>query len=219
MAVKTSMAALLEDKAKLKAAEQEVKAAQASVRTVQTQIDDAKLTSPVLGRVLYRLTEPGEVLAAGGKAMTLVNLEDVYMEIFLPSRQAAGVKVGDEARFKVDFLPDIVWPGNVSFVSPEAQFTPKQVETPSEREKLMFRVKIQAPKELVERYIERVKTGIRGVGYVRTRPDARWPDWLQKNLVSPSEPAPPPAVSSKQPRTPATTSSAEPRPAPQPNGE
>ena len=51
---------------------------------MQTRIDDATLKSPVTGRVLYRLAEPGEVLAAGGKALTLVNLEDVYMEIFLP---------------------------------------------------------------------------------------------------------------------------------------
>ena len=52
-------------------------------------------------------------------------------------------------------------------MSPEAQFTPKEVETKSEREKLMFRVKIQVPKELVLHYIERIKTGVRGVGYVK----------------------------------------------------
>ena len=52
-------------------------------------------------------------------------------------------------------------------MSPEAQFTPKQVETQSEREKLMFRVKIQVPKELVSHYVERIKTGVRGVGYVK----------------------------------------------------
>ena len=62
---------------------------EANAATVQTRIDDATLKSPVTGRVLYRLAEPGEVLGAGGKALTLVNLEDVYMEIFLPSEQAA----------------------------------------------------------------------------------------------------------------------------------
>ena len=66
--------------------------------TIQTRIDDATLRSPVTGRVLYRLAEPGEVLAPGGKALTLVNLEDVYMEIFLPSEQAAAVKIGAEGR-------------------------------------------------------------------------------------------------------------------------
>ena len=73
--------------------------------TIQTRIDDATLTSPVTGRVLYRLAEVGEVLAAGGKALTLVNLDDVYMEIFLPSEQAARLKIGAEARLTMDALP------------------------------------------------------------------------------------------------------------------
>ena len=115
--------------------------------TIQTRIDDATLKSPVLGRVLYRLAEAGEVLAAGGKALTLVNLEDVYMEIFLPSEQAARLKIGAEARITVDYAPGRAVAGYVSFVSPEAQFTPKQVETRSEREKLMFRVKIRVPEK------------------------------------------------------------------------
>jgi len=127
------------------------------------------------------------VLGAGGKALTLVNLEDVYMEIFLPSNQAAAIKSGAEARIKVDFEPDRAAAGYVSFVSPEAQFTPKEVETKSEREKLMFRVKIQVPRELVEHYIERIKTGVRGVGYVKVDPSVAWPDWLNKNLVKPGE--------------------------------
>ena len=112
--------------------------------TIQTRIDDATLKSPVRGRVLYRLAEVGEVLAAGGKALTLVNLEDVYMEIFLPAEEAAKVKIGSEARITLDYAPGRAAAGYVSFVSPEAQFTPKQVETRSERSKLMFRVKIQA---------------------------------------------------------------------------
>ena len=89
------------------------------------------------------------------------------MEIFLPSEQAAGVKIGAEARITVDYEPNRAVAGYVSFVSPEAQFTPKEVETRSEREKLMFRVKIQVPRELATQYIERIKTGVRGVGYVK----------------------------------------------------
>jgi HlyD family secretion protein len=79
--------------------------------------------------------------------------------------------------------------GKVSFVSPEAQFTPKQVETKSEREKLMFRVKIQVPKELATQYIEQVKTGVRGVGYVKLDSDAEWPGRLQ-HLVAIAQPSP-----------------------------
>jgi len=151
---------------------------------VQTRIDDATLKSPITGRVLYRLVEPGEVLAPGGKALTLVNLEDVYMEIFLPSEAAARVKIGAEGRITVDYEPKRAVAGVVSFVSPEAQFTPKQVETRSEREKLMFRVKIQVPQEVASRYIQQIKTGVRGVGYVKVNDGAVWPARLQ-NLIAP----------------------------------
>jgi len=137
----------------------------------------------VTGRVLYRLAEAGEVLGPGGKALTLVNLEDVYMEIFLPSEQAASIKVGADARMTVDYEKGRAAVGYVSFVSPEAQFTPKQVETKSERDKLMFRVKIQVPKELAMEYVDRIKTGIRGVGYVKIDPAAAWPENLQ-NVVT-----------------------------------
>ena len=165
------------------AAQQQVQVARANAETIQTRINDATLRAPVVGRVLYRLAEPGEVLPSGGKALTLVDLSDVYMEIFLPADQAAAVKLGNEARITVDYEPKKSIPGYVSFVSPEAQFTPKQVETKSEREKLMFRVKIQIPRELAAKYIERLKTGIRGVGYVKVKDTAVWPTRLQ-NLVT-----------------------------------
>jgi HlyD family secretion protein len=179
----TTRAGLAEVEATLATATQNVEVARKNAATIQTRIEDATLRSPVTGRVLYRLAEPGEVLAAGGKALTLVNLDDIYMEIFLPSEQAGAVKVGAEGRVTLDYLPKRAIAGQVSFVSPEAQFTPKQVETQSEREKLMFRVKIQLPKEIVGQYIERIKTGIRGVGYVKVKDSAVWPARLQ-NLVT-----------------------------------
>ncbi len=189
--LKTTKATLGESMAMLQTAKQEIKVAQANAATIQTRIDDATLKSPVTGRVLYRLAEPGEVLAPGGRALTVVNLDDVYMEIFLPSEQAAKVKVGAEARITVDYDQTHAIAAYVSFVSPEAQFTPKQVETKSERDKLMFRVKIQVPKELASRYLDSIKTGVRGVGYVKLDPSAEWPAKLQ-NLVGP------PAVASRE---------------------
>jgi HlyD family secretion protein len=88
-----------------------------------------------------------------------------------------------EGRIALDYAPDHAIAGFVSFVSPEAQFTPKQVETKSEREKLMFRVKIQVPKEVATQYVERIKTGVRGVGYIKLDPSTGWPKRLQ-NLVT-----------------------------------
>lgn len=161
-----------------------VDAVRAGVTEIQTQIDDATLVSPTIGRVLYRLAEPGEVLGSGGKVLTIINLADVYMEVFLPSAQAHRIAIGAEARIKLDIL-DFAVPATVSFVSPESQFTPKQVETSSERAKLMFRVKVRVPHQLVLDHIDSVKTGIRGVAYIRLTDQSGempslWPELLQQ---------------------------------------
>ncbi|MDJ0630853.1 MAG: HlyD family efflux transporter periplasmic adaptor subunit [Rhodobacter sp.] len=165
--------------ANFKAAMRNVNAAQAVADEIDTQIADAELKSAVFGRVLYRLAEPGEVLGTGGKILTIVNYEDIYMEIFLPAHQAHLVNVGSEARVKLDIW-DFGIPARVSYVSPESQFTPKQVETESERDKLMFRIKIRPDQELILHNIERVKAGLRGVAYVHLDgfPDPDWSTFL-----------------------------------------
>jgi HlyD family secretion protein len=188
--LQTTKATLAEAESMLKTAKEQVEVARLNAQTIQTRIDDATLRSPVVGRVLYRLADPGEVLAAGGKALTIVNLEDVYMEIYLPSDEAAATKIGSEGRITVDYDPDRAAAGYVSFVSPEAQFTPKEVETKSEREKLMFRIKIQIPRELAAHYVERLKTGVRGMGYVKIDPSATWPSWLQNLITVPPSGSP-----------------------------
>lgn len=162
--------------AQFNTAERGVDAANALVAQYDTQIADATLTAPTLGRILYRLSQPGEVLGGGGKVVTLLDLSQVYMEMFLPADQAMRTGLGAEARIRLDSIPYAI-PAYVSFVSPEAQFTPKQVETAEEREKLMFRVKVRLPEELVKAYIEQVKTGLRGVAYIRLAgaEDLPWP--------------------------------------------
>jgi len=75
-----------------------------------------------------------------------------------------------------------VIPASVSFIASEAQFTPKTVETASEREKLMFRIRAQIPPDLLQKHIAQVKTGLPGVAYVRLDPNVQWPARLQMNL-------------------------------------
>ncbi|WP_168879839.1 HlyD family secretion protein [Rhizobium sp. P28RR-XV] len=169
------------------AKERSIDAAKALVDQIDAQIADATLRAPVDGRVLYRLANPGEVVGAGGKVLTIVNLSEIYMEIYLPSEQAIRVSTGSQARIVLDGAP-FALPAKVTFVSPDAQFTPKQVETRSERDKLMFRAKLRIPPSLVSRHIEHVKTGARGVGYVRLDPNPpEWPEFLQVRL--PGDPA------------------------------
>lgn len=162
----TAEATLHASLAQLNTAERGVDAANALVAQYETQIADATLTAPTLGRILYRLAQPGEVLGGGGKVVTLLDLSQVYMEMFLPADQAMRTGLGAEARIRLDSIPYAI-PAYVSFVSPEAQFTPKQVETAEEREKLMFRVKVRLPEELVKANIDQVKTGLRGIAFIR----------------------------------------------------
>ncbi len=170
----------------LQAAREAILAAEATVEQLRVRLAETRLDAPIDGRVLYRLAEPGEVLPAGGRVLTLLDLTDVYMTIFLPAAAAAQLPVGSEARIVLDALPDLPLPAQVSFVSPEAQFTPKEVETRSEREKLMFRVKLRVPEALLRRSLDRVKTGVTGVGYVRLDPQVPWPAWLESRLTQPT---------------------------------
>jgi HlyD family secretion protein len=191
--VKTRRAALDGEKARLTTARKSVEAAKAEAATIQSRIDDMTLKSTVEGRVLYRLAEEGEVLGSGGKVLSLVNLGDVYMEIYLPAQDAVKTKIGAEARIVLDVAPEYAARAKVSFVAPEAQFTPKQVETRSERDKLMFRVKLSVPPERILPFIERIKTGIRGVGYVRLDDSAAWPERLDRPFPEPPSVAAPAA--------------------------
>lgn len=181
------------NRAGLRTQEFAVKAVEAQVREIETQLSDAVLLAPTQGRVLYKLAETGEVLGAGGKVATLLDLSDIYMEIYLPSRDAADTAIGAEARVRFDSLPEFVEPARVSFVAPQAQFTPKQVETAKERDKLMFRVKVQLNPERFLPYLDHVKTGVRGVAYVKIDPTLEWPETLNKiyplPVVEPKTPA------------------------------
>lgn len=156
----------------------EVEAAKAKIDRVQADIDDSVLTSPVKGRIQYKLAEPGEVLNSGDGVLNLVDLTDVYMTFFLPEEIAGKVAVGSDARIVLDAAPDVPIPAKITFVSSVAQFTPKTVETREERQKLMFRVKAKVDPALLEQYIEYVKTGLPGEAWVRLDPKAPWPDFL-----------------------------------------
>ncbi|HDW3814480.1 TPA: HlyD family efflux transporter periplasmic adaptor subunit, partial [Klebsiella pneumoniae] len=140
------------------------------------------LKAPRDGRIQYRVAEPGEVLAAGGRVLNMVDLADVYMTFFLPTEQAGLLALGSEARLVLDAAPDLVIPANISFVASVAQFTPKTVETSDERLKLMFRVKARIPPELLAQHLEYVKTGLPGMAYVRLDKQQPWPEALAVRL-------------------------------------
>jgi HlyD family secretion protein len=166
-------------KAGIVQAQAAVESAKAQEDAVRVNLEDCKLTSPVRGRVQYRLAEPGEVVGAGGKVLVLIDPTDVYMTIFLPTAQTGLINLGSEAKIVLDAIPGTAIPAKVTFISPEAQFTPKEIETASEREKLVFRVKVTIDENLLEKHIEQVKTGLPGVAYIRLDESAPWPENLK----------------------------------------
>jgi HlyD family secretion protein len=181
-AVRTAEAALRAARVRVAVTEAAMEAAQASIERIAVDVDDSALRAPRSGRVLYRLAEPGEIVGIGGKVLTLLDLSDVYMVIFLPETVVGRIALNAEARIVLDAAPEYVIPARVSFVASRAQFTPKQVETRSARERLSFRVKLQIAPELLSRYEPLVKTGVPGIGYVRLDPEVDWPQHLQPKL-------------------------------------
>ena len=159
-----------------------ITAAEADVQRLQSILVDLVLVSPRSGRVQYRLARAGEVIAAGQRVLTILDLKDVYMTIYLPAGISGQLMLGDEARVIADPIPEHVLPATISFVATDAQFTPKSVETAEERQKLMFRVKLQGDPKFLDRYHRLVKTGIRGLGFVRTDPKVGWPPDLAIKL-------------------------------------
>lgn len=156
-----------------------IKAAQADITRIQSDLDDCRLISPIDGRIQFRTAQAGEVLAAGGRVLNLVDLSDVYITFFLPEKDAGRTAIGAETRIILDAAPNMPIPAKIFFVSDVAQFTPKTVETGIERQKLMFRVKARIPPELLQKHLQLVKTGLPGIAWVKLDPHVQWPDFLR----------------------------------------
>ncbi|MEP3116244.1 HlyD family efflux transporter periplasmic adaptor subunit [Nisaea sp.] len=178
----TAAAAVASAKAGIARAEAAIAAREATEERIRADLKEYEIAAPVGGRIQYRLAEPGEVIAGGGKIATMLDLKRVYMTVYLPTRDAGRLAYGAEARLIFDAAPEYVIPATVTFVASEAQFTPRYVETESERDKLMFRVKLTIPAETLEGYERVVKAGIPGIAIVRTDPDIPWPREFAVNL-------------------------------------
>jgi len=159
-----------------------VAATEATMARIEADIRDSLLKSPRDGRIQYRVAQPGEVLAAGGKVLNFVDLGDVYMTFFLPETVAGKVAMGSDVRLVLDAARQYVIPAKVSYVSDVAQFTPKTVETATERQKLMFRIKAKIDRDLLKQHLKMIKTGLPGVAWLKLEPQAKWPANLEIKL-------------------------------------
>ena len=159
--------------------ERALEAAKHDIELYQVNIADNTLRAPREGRIQYRVANVGEVLAAGGKVFTMLDLSNVYMDFYLPTAEAGKTKIGDDASIVLDARPHLAIPVKVTFVAAKAQFTPKAVETRSEREKLMFRVRVRINPDVLRAHADAVISGVPGLAYVKLDPQIPWPDRLQ----------------------------------------
>jgi HlyD family secretion protein len=172
-------AAIIAAKAEFNGAKSTVEAYIANIKRITVEINDSQLKAPCMAKVQYRIAQPGEVLTGGGKVLSLVDLRALHMQFFLPETIVGRISTGTEVRIILDAAPNYVIPAKISFISSVAQFTPKTVETASERQKLMFRVRARIDQDLVERNLNQVKTGVPGEAFIKLNPQASWPEELK----------------------------------------
>ncbi|MBW3506093.1 MULTISPECIES: HlyD family secretion protein [unclassified Pseudomonas] len=171
----TSNAAVVAAQAQVAAAKAAIGSSEAQVAQLTSEIDDSSLRAPINGVIQLRLAEPGEVLGAGGRVFMMIDPSDQYMNLYMPASVVGKLTVGADARIVLDALPDQALPAKIAFVAAKSQFTPKEVETRDERQKLVFRVKLRLTDPSA---VPQAKPGMPGAGYVRTA-DVAWPANLQ----------------------------------------
>ena len=173
---------------RLNAAQHALEAAQHDAEMIQVNINDNTLVAPRDGRIEYRIANIAEVLAAGGKVFTMLDTSYVYMDIYLPTLNANRIQIGDEARIVLDAYPDRPIPAKVSFLADQAQFTPKMVETKTDRDKLMFRIRVRVDPDLARSHAQEVRSGLPGVAYLKTDRAGAWPASLTVKTPTPEKP-------------------------------
>jgi len=175
-ALEKSQARLTSLEANKKALQASHKSLLASIESQEIDLGDMNIYAPASGVLLYKLVEDGEILGNNGKLFIMYNPDDLYMTIYMPSEKAGQVKLGEPAMVKLDAYPNRVFPAKVTFVAENAEFTPKEVETQQERQKLVFRVKLT----LDDNSQREAKPGMPGDGYIKLDADKDWPSYLQE---------------------------------------
>lgn len=160
--VKAKLNSLYANKKSLQASQKSLLAA---IKAQEINLADMKIYSPIDGVILYKLVENGEMVANGGRMFIMYNPNDLYMTIYMPAEKAGQIKLGDKATIKLDAYPDKSFPATVTFIAENAEFTPKEVETQKERQKLVFRVKLSLDNNLNRE----AKPGMPGDGYIEIK--------------------------------------------------
>jgi HlyD family secretion protein len=151
-------------KEEIRMAQAQVDQALAELGLAERSVAECSVTSPLSGTVATKVAEAGEIVGVGSPIVSVTDLGDAWLSIYIAENRLAGVTVGDSAYVMVDGDAQ-AYPGVVSFISPEAEFTPRDVQTPDERAKLVYRVKIA-----LENPDGTFKPGMPADGYIDSRP-------------------------------------------------
>lgn len=146
----------------VEAAEARVKASEASLKLAEIQLSYAMLKAPFSGVITGRNVETGELVSVGREVFSMADLSSVDLKIYVDEESIGRVKHGQEVDVKVDTFPDKIYEGRVAFISPDAEFTPKIIQTHKERVKLVYLVKVHIPNPEWE-----LKTGMPADAWIR----------------------------------------------------
>jgi len=160
---------------RVSALEAQLQQAQATLAEAQSVLDDLTISAPATGMITTRIVDTGEVIVAGSPLYDIVDLDRLYLKCYVPEKQIGKVRLGLPAQIYTDAFPDTPFPATVRYISSTAEFTPKEVQTPDERVKLIYAVKLYLdanPKH-------RLTPGLPADAVIRWQEDAPWakPRW------------------------------------------
>jgi len=162
---------------RIRAKEQEITAlerqrdqADAVLDEAESVLKDLTITAPTSGTVTTRMVDVGEVVAAGTPLLELVDLDRLYLKVYVPEVQIGKLRLDLPARIYTDAFPDQPFEATVRYIASKAEFTPKEVQTPDERVKLIYAVKLY----LTENPDHRLTPGLPADAIIRWRDDVAW---------------------------------------------
>jgi HlyD family secretion protein len=126
----------------IKAARWQLKQAEAALRLARVRLEKTNISAPISGTVLVKSSEEGEVISPGVPIVTIADLGDMWVKIYIDEVDIGTLRLGQRARVRVDSFPGKEFSGKVTYISDEAEFTPKNIQTREDRVKLVFAVKI-----------------------------------------------------------------------------
>jgi len=146
-------------------AQSQVDALRASFDLAVTRLGFTELVSPIDGFILTKSAEVGEVILPGVTVFTVADLKNVWLTAYIGETDLGRVRLNQVVTVRIDTYPGKIYQGRISFISQEAEFTPKQIQTLAERVKLVYRIKV-----IIDNAQFELKPGMPADGYIKIAP-------------------------------------------------